>query len=416
MDLYKRPLPPDKFEKDAQPHRDAVADLIKKLKKKPLKSAAQPKPAAKANKKAQKKNSKAKKDTIPFKDVWGNYKDHFAYAQFDKCGFCESDVKAAGHGDVEHYYPKGEVWELTVKGRRRSKRVLSERGYWWKAYDWSNYLFACQKCNGSFKGSYFPVKETPRRLPPDHRPSKRFPTETPLLLNPYENIDPTKHLKFANQGLVLSLNASPFGEETIRTCGLNRPELIQARDAIYIRANELMSELSEATTKKETLSALKKSYALGRDDRPHSGMVRAIFKEFGVLWEDLVKKCASDFIAQLKAAKVTEAAQLEDFIEAMGRQRYKHSEFVRKEYEATTGKSWDDLAGRCAGRLVKDILAAEKNQAIQAAELNFMYDKLYDMARESPDYEATVIKAFESSTGMKWADLERKVQKRPALR
>jgi hypothetical protein len=49
------------------------------------------------------------------------------------------------HGDVEHFRPKSH--------------------YWWLAYCYDNYVFACQLCNQSFKGDEFPVNK-PRLVAP----------------------------------------------------------------------------------------------------------------------------------------------------------------------------------------------------------------------------------------------------------
>lgn len=54
-----------------------------------------------------------------------------------KCAYCEASTDTVAHGDVEHFRPKSV--------------------YWWLAYCYDNYLFACQICNQSFKGDQFPV-------------------------------------------------------------------------------------------------------------------------------------------------------------------------------------------------------------------------------------------------------------------
>lgn len=55
-----------------------------------------------------------------------------------KCAYCEANTSVVAHGDVEHYRPKSI--------------------YWWLAYTYDNYLFACQICNQVYKSDHFPIK------------------------------------------------------------------------------------------------------------------------------------------------------------------------------------------------------------------------------------------------------------------
>lgn len=54
-----------------------------------------------------------------------------------KCAYCEANTEVVAHGDVEHYRPKSI--------------------YWWLAYTYDNYLYACQICNQSYKSNNFPI-------------------------------------------------------------------------------------------------------------------------------------------------------------------------------------------------------------------------------------------------------------------
>lgn len=69
---------------------------------------------------------------LAFPSTWKKYKKPLLEAQHHKCGYCE--CRLTGHGDVEHYAPKAEVHVGGVK---------YSPGYWWRAYDWTNYLVAC---------------------------------------------------------------------------------------------------------------------------------------------------------------------------------------------------------------------------------------------------------------------------------
>ncbi|UUQ65316.1 HNH endonuclease [Pseudomonas fuscovaginae UPB0736] len=53
-----------------------------------------------------------------------------------KCAYCESFYYGTAPVDIEHYRPKGSVYE-----------DLDHPGYWWIAMDWDNLLPSCIHCN-----------------------------------------------------------------------------------------------------------------------------------------------------------------------------------------------------------------------------------------------------------------------------
>jgi hypothetical protein len=73
----------------------------------------------------------------PKSDVWKVAKNQLRAESDGKCAYCEGKASHVAHGDVEHYRPKSK--------------------YWWLAYCYDNYLYACQVCNQSYKGNEFPV-------------------------------------------------------------------------------------------------------------------------------------------------------------------------------------------------------------------------------------------------------------------
>src|SRR4051794_40501664 len=68
---------------------------------------------------------------------WKTTKPQLKRESAGKCGYCEAPTDAVAHGDVEHFRPKSV--------------------YWWLAYCYENYVFACQICNQTFKGDGFPI-------------------------------------------------------------------------------------------------------------------------------------------------------------------------------------------------------------------------------------------------------------------
>jgi uncharacterized protein (TIGR02646 family) len=76
--------------------------------------------------------------TLSFKSsVWKAAKPQLKAESGGKCAYCESPTDTVAHGDVEHFRPKSV--------------------YWWLAYCYDNYVYACQICNQVFKGNAFPV-------------------------------------------------------------------------------------------------------------------------------------------------------------------------------------------------------------------------------------------------------------------
>lgn len=232
--------------------------------------------------------------TPAFPPLWKDYKIHFARAQYRKCGFCDRGVSDTGH--LEHYRPKGAVtrlsdnlddWGTEIEGganveRPRHAPEISPRGYYWLAYVWSNYLFACERCNSAWKGNLFPVSEGDRVVPPEPGGA-----ETPLLLNPFdEQRDPVEHLAYDDLGHIRPWQDSDSGWETIRTCFLDRESLRSRREEKAKRAHRLVIELSEARGEGRQ-QALQDLLEMGDAGRDFAGMVRSIFEQkTGYRWSD----------------------------------------------------------------------------------------------------------------------------------
>ena len=81
----------------------------------------------------------------PSSAVWKAAKPHLKSESGGKCAYCESATDVVAHGDVEHFRPKSK--------------------YWWLAYCFENYTFACQICNQVYKGDDFPTAATPLAPP-----------------------------------------------------------------------------------------------------------------------------------------------------------------------------------------------------------------------------------------------------------
>ena len=76
--------------------------------------------------------------TLEFKQtVWKAAKPQLKLETGGKCAYCESPTDTVAHGDVEHFRPKSK--------------------YWWLAYCYDNYVYACQICNQVHKRDESPI-------------------------------------------------------------------------------------------------------------------------------------------------------------------------------------------------------------------------------------------------------------------
>jgi hypothetical protein len=240
-----------------------------------------------------------------FEDRWGAFKPHFINAQHRKCGFCESKVTHVDTGDVEHYRPKAGITCLPANRSRwgrelpdagnsegRSPDDLCEWGYHFLAYEWDNYLFACGRCNRAWKGNLFPLA-----LPSSAQPTAvSAAAEAPLLLNPYEGMDPTQCLKLleSTPGQIVPREAqpgveSPHGRATIDTCCLDRPSMVDARSEKASQTFQRLKELDESGDQpdRETDEVLQALRVLGDRDHAYAGLVRGTFEAWMEMrWEE----------------------------------------------------------------------------------------------------------------------------------
>lgn len=144
---------------------------------------------------------------------WQRLKRHLFEIFNRKCAYCEAVARHVSSGDVEHFRPK-----------RRVDDEPDHPGYYWLAYEASNLLPSCERCNrAGAKMNRFPVQAGTRASDPSG-----IPDERPLLLNPYLDEKPLKHLSFLSTGHVKPLTEK--GERSIETYRLARRELVQARE------------------------------------------------------------------------------------------------------------------------------------------------------------------------------------------
>lgn len=156
-------------------------------------------------------------------------------ASHGKCMYCESKVDHIYFGDVEHIKPKTKYPALK--------------------FEWTNLGYVCAKCNNS-KGD-------------------KFEEETHYI-NPYAE-EPKDHL-IALGALLKHKNGSERGELTTLDIELNRPELLEKRQA---RLNDIQKWIdacmrtSNERLKKQALDDLLKEYG---EEKEFSLFVESLLK------------------------------------------------------------------------------------------------------------------------------------------
>ena len=157
--------------------------------------------------------------------LWTELKQYLFAISHGKCGYCEQKVTGVYAGDVEHYRPKKKVTEDP-----------NHSGYYWLAYDASNYVPVCQNCNGArAKANHFPLEPGSPRA---YGPADDVTQERPLLINPLGKDDPAGQFEFVGpEGGVddfgIIKGTSVAGEKSREIYHLNRGDLITARRQAY---------------------------------------------------------------------------------------------------------------------------------------------------------------------------------------
>ena len=114
--------------------------------------------------------------------------------------------------------------------------------YFWLAYEWENLLFACDDCNDQgHKANLFPLVNPQQRATAVDKDIKR---EKPLILNPYGNSDPEKHIAW-NRDVPRPRNGSRTGRVTIETFRLDQPSLLFTKRKDHFAETEGMLEAAE---------------------------------------------------------------------------------------------------------------------------------------------------------------------------
>ncbi len=158
-------------------------------------------------------------------------KERLIAMQHGKCAFCEAQVTHISDGDVEHFRPKGRV-----RQSRTGKRFYP--GYWWLAYDWSNLILACIKCNQRNKGDLFPLGDAEQRA---RVPGSHF--EQPLFIDPAELVTDPEQLIGWHRWMPIAAKGNRAAKTTIKELSLKRKPLVEHRRAKYRTLQKLWNAM-----------------------------------------------------------------------------------------------------------------------------------------------------------------------------
>ncbi|MCP4574747.1 MAG: hypothetical protein GY846_00465 [Deltaproteobacteria bacterium] len=214
--------------------------------------------------------------------LWGNLKEWLLEQSHNKCWHTEA-LNDSSHYEVEHFRPK--KW-----------RNNSFEGYWWLAFDWTNYR-VCGNAPNRKKGSFFPLHPDSRRATSDKQ--HLLDDELFGLLDPIDPADPLL-LSYDDDATCIPTPGCGGWEKkradmSIERYGLNSLQhLREGRQKIWAKCRSIVDELamlhsknqktptadSRAKIKEKTMQLRSKLKAA----EPFSAVARECLKVSGYPW------------------------------------------------------------------------------------------------------------------------------------
>jgi hypothetical protein len=223
--------------------------------------------------------------------LWGRLREWLLRLSHDKCWYSEArDLFSVL--EVEHYRPK--------KRCKRSPRGLVSDGYWWLAFEWSNYRL-CGKVGNAKKGDFFPLAE---RSPVATHNGLSILNEIPLLLDPACPADPDL-LSFDEDGACgPHADADGFTQLRVTTTtarfNLNHGRIKKARQRVWSRCwrlitdcRALVQQLNQAAGAADRARLIQNKEELRRMVHPES--------EFSAVAKDCLGKSNIGWVRNLAA-------------------------------------------------------------------------------------------------------------------
>ena len=176
--------------------------------------------------------------------LWRQLANYLAALSQDKCWYCETRF-VRDDLSVDHFRPKGALYECP-----------DQEGYWWLAFDWTNFRLSCTFCNerrvdkeGGTEGgkrTHFPVLPGSPRARPKQRPGNEFPE----LLDPTCGPDPGLLIFTIDGGVEPRFDDVPEdrgyrhrrARTSIQTYHLDHQRLVRARKRLYRRLRSMVRD------------------------------------------------------------------------------------------------------------------------------------------------------------------------------
>lgn len=192
-------------------------------------------------------------------ETWRSISTNLASLSSGKCWYCECSEDRSDYA-VDHFRPKNEVTDDP-----------SHPGYWWLAFDWKNYRYACTYCNSyrskntsteGGKQCYFPLLEGSSRACCES--DNHEDIERPSLLDPLVRSD-TKLITFKSNGIPAEAKAAGTEEYdrakiSIKIYHLNEFKINKSRQRIAQKITKLVASISknrDAELEEELLSMVR---------------------------------------------------------------------------------------------------------------------------------------------------------------
>lgn len=220
------------------------------------------------------------------KAVWGELKQWLLEQSQNKCWYTEARNDSS-YFEVEHFRPK--KW-------RKDSDNPAFYGYWWLAFEWTNYR-VCGNAPNRKKGAFFPLHSNSRRASEDRQ--DLVEDEIFCLLDPTEPNDPM-HLSFDEKGDAIPSPGfegweKERAEVSIERYGLNNlPQLCEGRRRVWQECRSILNQLVALYSKnqKTPTSACRTSIkektiqlrAKTKRDQPFSAVARECLNASGIPW------------------------------------------------------------------------------------------------------------------------------------
>jgi len=227
-------------------------------------------------------------------NLWTQVKDVLLQASHGKCWYSEAREICSDY-HIDHFRPKNRA--VNLDGGIRP-------GYWWLAFNWTNFRVAGSICNsphndtsGELRGKrdLFPLKDG-SSIAGD--PSDDLRDEVFYLLDPADPYDPLL-LTFDETGL-----PQPAAEEgswqferasvTAKVLFLDYPPMVDERKRIWIECRSLLAEIQRliglapaaisANRNRDLKLAMERLQALVRSEAELAGTARACLLKSGLSW------------------------------------------------------------------------------------------------------------------------------------